>query len=290
MKKLVLANFLLALLLAVASLQALAQAAALVEGVQMPAWRERDGKRIPLVPGMELRRGDRIISGEDARVVLKLSEGSVVKLGEKGTLRLAEIEPTRELFKAALQVLEGAFRFTSDVAAKSRKRDVSVQIDKVTIGIRGTDVWGRSRGERQIVCLLEGAVEVGAEGETPVTMDQPRQFYRREQGVTQPVGFVEPQQLQQWSEEAEIAAGRGALRRGGRFSVQLALAEKEAAVRRTWEELREAGYPAEMQRRKDGDKVSFAVRIRHFPTREEAQLAADRLAGRFGIKEPVVTQ
>jgi len=36
-------------------------------------------------------------------------------------------------------------------------------------------------------------------------------------------------------------------------------------------------------RRKDGDKVSFAVRIRHLPTRAEAQALADRLKGRFGI-------
>ena len=84
---------LLALLLAAGSLQALAQPAAVIEGMQMPAWRERGGKRAPLVPGMELRAGDRILSGKEARVVVRLSEGSLVKLGENGTLRLAEIEP-----------------------------------------------------------------------------------------------------------------------------------------------------------------------------------------------------
>ena len=55
----------------------------------------------------------------------------------------------------------GAFRFNTDVAARSRKRDVSVGIQTVT-AIRGTDRWGRSRSDQQIVCLLEGAVEVGA--------------------------------------------------------------------------------------------------------------------------------
>ena len=45
-----------------------------------------------------------------------------------------------------------------------------------------------------------------------------------------------------------------------------------------------------MQRRKDGDKVSFAVRIRHFPTREVAQIVGDQLTGRYGIKDPKVTQ
>jgi len=42
----------LGLVLGRAALQAFAQPAALIEAVQMPAWRERDGKRMPLVPGM----------------------------------------------------------------------------------------------------------------------------------------------------------------------------------------------------------------------------------------------
>src|SRR6202008_4808533 len=158
-------------------------------GVQMPAWRERDGARLPLVPGMELRAGDRIVSGKDARIVLKMSEGSLVKLGENGRLVLAEVQPARELFKAALQVLEGAFRFTTDVPAKARKREVNVRLDQVTIGVRGTAFWGRSRAERQIVCLIEGAIQVGAAGEGPALMNQARQFYGGDKGKTQPVGF-----------------------------------------------------------------------------------------------------
>jgi hypothetical protein len=142
----------------------------------------------------------------------------------------------------------------------------------------------------QIVCLFEGVLEVGAAGEQAVTLDQPRQFYRREQGRTLPVGQVEPAQLDRWSQETEIGAGKGALRRGGRFALELATADKEAALRKTREDLREAGYAAEIQRRKDGDKLSFAVLIRHLPTREEAQMLADQLSGRYGVKEPTVVR
>jgi len=280
----------LALLLAVASVQAFGQPAAVIDGVQMPAWRERGGERVPLVPGMELRAGDRIISGKDSRVLVKLSEGSVVKLGENGSLRLAEVSASKELFRAALQVLEGAFRFTTDIAAKARKREVSVRVEQVTIGIRGTDFWGRSRAERQIVCLIEGAIQVGAAGEQPVTMNQPRQFYQRDKGKTQPVGLVEPAQLQQWAEQTEIGAGKGALRRGGRFSVQLGAADREQPLRAVRDQLREAGYPAEIAQRKDGAKLTYIVRIRQLPTREEAQVLADQLKGRFGAAEPSVIQ
>lgn len=280
---------LLALLLAVGSIPALAQPAAVIEGVQMPAWRERAGKRMPLVPGMELRAGDRILSGKEARVVVRLSEGSVVKLGENGTLRLAQIEPAREIFRAALEVLQGAFRFTTDVAAKARKREVSVRVDMVTIGVRGTDFWGRARAELQIVCLIEGAIQVGAPGEQPVTMDQPRQFYRRDKGSTQPVGRVEPKQLEQWALETDIEAGKGALRRGGRFSVVLFSAGEQAQANRVRDQLRDAGYPAAVASRKEGGKMSYVVRIRHLPSRDEARALAGRLKGSFGIRDPRVT-
>jgi len=279
----------LALLLTAASVQAMAQPAAVIEGVQMPAWRERDGNRVPLVPGMELRAGDRILTGKDSRILVRLSEGSVVKLGENGTLHLAELRLSKELFRAALQVLEGAFRFTTDVAAKARKREVSVRVEQVTIGVRGTDFWGRSRAERQVVCLIEGAIQVGAPGEQPVTMNQPRQFYRRDKGKTEPVGLVEAKQLEQWAQETDIEAGKGALRSGGRFSVQLAAAEKEEPLRAVRNQLREAGYPAEIAQRKEGDKLTYIVRIRQLPSRAEAQALAGQLKGKFEVQDPKVS-
>ena len=276
---------LLALLFAIVALPALAQPAAVIDGVQMPAWRERDGSRAPLVPGMALRTGDRIITGKDARVLITLYEGSVVKLGENGRLVIAEAKPSQELFKAALQVLEGAFRFTTDIAVKARKRDVTIAVDRVTIGIRGTDFWGRSRADRQIVCLIVGAIQVGAAGEKPVTLDQPRQFYQRDKGKTLPVGLVEAKQLGDWAVETEIADGKGALRRGGPFSVQVAASDKQdPALRAVRDQLREAGYPAEFAQRKEGDKITHIVRIQQLPSHEDAQALAAQLKGRYGIK------
>jgi hypothetical protein len=281
--------FFLALLLAFACSAALAQPAAVIEGLQMPAWRERDGTRVPLVPGMELRPGDRILTGKDSRVLVRMTEGSLVKLGENGRLVFAELQPSKELFRAVLQVLEGAFRFTTDLAAKGRKRDVAVKLEQVTIGIRGTDFWGRSRGERQVVCLIDGAIQVGADGEQPVTMNKPRQFYRRDKGKTEPVGLVEPKQLEEWSRETEIESGKGALRRGGRFSVQLAEAGTRSALLSLHEQVRAAGYPAEIAMRKERDRSSYIVRIRQLPSREEAQALANLLKGKFGVKEPRVS-
>src|SRR4051812_21145446 len=115
-------SFLPYLLLAIAlpaSGQAGAQpAAAVIEGVQMPAWIERSEgavapRRIPVSPGMALKTGDTLATGPGSRLLMKLSEGSLVKLGENAHLQLKELEPSESLFKAALGVLQGAFRFTT---------------------------------------------------------------------------------------------------------------------------------------------------------------------------------
>jgi len=279
----------LAAALALAATQALAAAAAMVEGVQMPAWVERGAQRIPLAPGMELKAGDQLSTGAGSRVVVKLSEGSVVKLGENGSLRIAELDPAREIFKAALNVLEGAFRFTTGVLAKGRQREVNLRVATVTAGIRGTDLWGRSRAKNEIVCLIEGQAEVGAEGEPAVTLDQPLQFYQRQEGRTQPVGFIAKQQLDQWASEVELEAGKGAARRGGRWSVSLARAGDQNDALRVYDELRSAGYPAEIFPAMDGDKRAYVVRIRSLPSKADAQALADRLRGKFGIDNPSVS-
>jgi len=206
----------LLLIASLLSFHVAAQVAATVEGVQTPAWVERDGKRTPLVPGMELKAGDQVITGAGSRIAIKLSEGSLVKLGENGTLRFTELSTRREVFKAVINVLQGAFRFTTDVAAKAQKREVSIGVSQVVAGIRGTDLWGRSRGNVQVVCLIEGRIEIAAPGDPALTLDQPRQFYRREGGKALPVGFIDAKQLADWAREVEIEPGRGVTRTKGK--------------------------------------------------------------------------
>ena len=280
----------LLLALAATPLPAPAQVAATVDGVQMPAWLVREGNRVPLTPGMQLRAGDEVHAGGGSRVVIRLAEGSTVKLGENGKLRFVELSPARELFKAALNVLEGAFRFTTDLVAKNRRREVSFRISTVTAGVRGTDIWGRSRPGNEIVCLIDGQVEVAADGEPPVTMDQPLQFYRRVNGATQPVGVVQPQQLEQWARETDIEPGKGAARAGGRFGVLAATAEDQNAALVLYDRLRAAGYPAEILPQRQADKLVYPVRIRQLASEADAQAIAERLRAEHDIPEPLVTR
>jgi hypothetical protein len=164
------------LALTIAAVSALAAPAAVVDAVQMPAWVERAGKAMPAAPGMELIATDTLRTGAGARLYIKLAEGSIVRLGENARLQLLDLVPERSgLVKGVLDVLSGAFRFTTEAAAKPRPRDFKLRVSTVTIGIRGTDLWGRSTPQDEIVCLIEGKIEIGAADEKPVVMDQQRQ-------------------------------------------------------------------------------------------------------------------
>ena len=265
---------------------------AVVEAVQMPAWVERGGLRVPLAPGMDLRVSDELRTGADARLLVKLADGSAVKLGESAQLRLATLQTRKDnVFVSAMNVLQGAFRFTTDALAKPRRRDVTVTVATVTAGIRGTDLWGKAASDRDIVCLIEGRVEVSRQGDPTVTMDQPLSFYIAPRG--QPalaVAPVNPEQLKQWAAETEIADGQGAARRGGRWKVVLASGESENEVLGVYQQVRAAGFAAELQPRRVEGRRAYDVRIAGFPSQAEAEALARSLDGKYGVSSPRVTQ
>ena len=83
-----------------------------------------------------------------------------MKLGENVEIGLNAFGRRDDgVFTAGLDVVKGAFRLTTDLFRRYLvKRAINVRIGTVTAGIRGTDIWGRSDGERDFVCLLEGHI------------------------------------------------------------------------------------------------------------------------------------
>lgn len=268
-----------------------AQPQAIVEAVQMPAWVERGGAKIPLVPGMELKGTDQLRTGANAKLLLKMGEGSLVKLGEGGSLRLDQLtEGKDKVFTAALNVLQGAFRFTTTALQKQRKRNIDITIATVTAGIRGTDVWGKAAADRDIVCLIEGKIEVQRGQDRPFLMDQPLSFYIAPKNAPPlPVAPVDPEQLRQWATETEIEAGKGAARRGGKWKVLAASVETQEEALKLYDALRAAGYAAEIRPAMAGEKRIYDVRLAHLPSRAEAEALAAAIRGKMGVTEPKVS-
>jgi hypothetical protein len=267
---------------------------AVVEAVQMPAWVERGSASIPLAPGMALRDRDRVRTGDSARVLLRMAEGSTVKLGAKGSLLLDNLrmQPKENVFAASMKVFEGAFRFTTNALVRFRgRRQVEVTISTVTAGIRGTDLWGKAAADRDIVCLIEGIIEVRRGADAPFTMDQPLMFYIAPRDKPPlPVAPVAKEQLEQWAAETEIQAGRGASRRGGKWKVVLATVDTQQDALKLYDAVRAAGYAAVIRPDQAQGKHTYDVRIAQLPSKAEAQALADALHGTMGVSEPRVSR
>jgi FecR protein len=221
-----------------------------VEGVVSPAWVERANQREPLSAGMQLNDKDKIITGDRARVMLRMAEGSAVKLGENATLALDNLSEKKNAdnssaFGASLNVIKGAFRFTTGVFGKPRaQRNVDVKLGTVTAGIRGTDLWGRSIGTEDLVCLLEGRISVRHDNQEFV-MNEPLQFFIAPRNAKSlPIGKAPKKQIEEWSQETEITEGLGATRAGGRLRVELLRTVDQNAAHALESRLKEAGYPA----------------------------------------------
>ena len=261
-----------------------AAAVATIEAVQVPAWLDRGGLTVPAAPGTELQAGDTLRTGSGARLLLKLSEGSVVKLGENAQFTLESADRKNKVFQAALSVLNGAFRFTTAALAKSQPRDVQVKVARnFTIGIRGTDLWGRGREDKDIVCLIEGKIDVTGNDSKTEKLDQPLQFFRSTRTAPpEPVALLEAKQLEIWAAETEITPGKAAIGKGTWKVIISGPASREAAQAAN-RKLRAAGYPAE----KNGDA---SVVIGHLNGEAEAKDLADRLVAEFGFADVKVSK
>ena len=239
------------LMLAATSVLAAESPVIVVEGVQMPGWVEHaSGARDPL---------------------------AIVNM--------------RDLVTASLDVVKGAFRFTTQALYKFRgDRDIKVRIATITTGIRGTDLWGKADATRDVVCLIEGKITV-VRAEEAFTMGEPMSFYiAPKDKPAEPVAKVSQKQLDEWSAETEIAAGKGAIRKGGKWRVYLAEVGTQDEALKIYDDLRNGGYAAEIRPLKKEEATTFRVRISNLTSKQEAATLGGALKGQFGITEFRVSQ
>ena len=258
---------------------ALAVSAGVVEAVQLPAWLDRGGLTVPVSPGIALLAGDSLRTGTGARLLLKLEEGSLVKLGENARFAIEKAQPKNGVFDAALSVVTGAFRFTTQALAKSTKRDVKIRVGQnVTIGIRGTDLWGRGREDKDIVCLIEGKIEITGNDNKVLTLDQPLQLFQSTRSTPpEPLTSLPPAQLDVFAAETEIEFGKGTTAKGNRKVIVAGFGTRDEA-RQAMRGLRTNGYPAEIT-------PDNTVMIDKMESELSARQLAVQLKGGSGFKE-----
>ena len=225
---------------------ALAAPVGKIDSLQAPAWLDRGGLSVPAAPGIELYAGDGLRTGKSARLLIALNEGSIVRLGENASFEVNKVERKPGIFTAALSVVEGAFRFSTRVLSKAQPREINISVARnATIGIRGTDLWGRGREDKDIVCLIEGKIDVTGNNNLTLRLDQPLQFFQSKRNAPpEPVSFLDRKQLDIWAQETELSPGTGATPDGQWKIVFDNFASRDALLTAS-RALRNAGYGVE---------------------------------------------
>lgn len=263
---------------------------AVVEAVQAPAWVERGERRLPLAPGMELENRDRLLTGGGARAVVQLADGSAVKLGENVSVAVnAMRQGDKGYFSAALDIARGAFRLTTDIFRRYQsQRAINIRTGTVTIGIRGTDLWGRSNDDKDLVCLIEGRIAVSHPLGEPAELTEPLQFYGADKGQAPgPVASVDRGQLAQWALETELRDGAGTRQAGGRWSLNFGSFDKDGALA-LHDQLSAAGFAGRLRPVRVSGGYRYEVRLGQLVSEREAQVLADRLARDLHVAAPAV--
>ena len=262
-----------------------------VEALQMPAWLTRDGKRQPLALGAQLRNGDVITTGEGSRVLLRLAEGSAVKLGENARFELNNMSRMRdhnqERFSAMLGVRQGAFRFTTPPADKSRgARSIDVRFPTVTASVSGTDIWGKSADSGEVIALIEGKINVTRKGDAPVAMSEANTVYvAPPDGPPRPLTAITLAQLNAYAQETEVQPGAGTVAKVGNYKIYAARTPNQEEALAVYERLRDAGYAAAIQPAMSGGKQVYQVRIVGFLSEADGVAVAVKLRVQLGLQD-----
>jgi hypothetical protein len=267
---------------------AFADSGTTVAAVQLPAWVERGGRVVPVRPGFVIEPGDVLITGGKGRVHVDTPDGSILKLGSSGRIGMDKLSVRADtdgqgLFEGALNVVKGAFRFTTRLAGRAAKRDVRVRVGVVTAGVRGTDIWGKSDDEKDLVCLLEGQISIASDGTPEQAMDQALSFYVVPKGqAPKPIVPVDPTKVtDEWMPQTEMQPDVPTLNADGDYMV-IALSQTSAeGAEFIASKLAESGYPAEVD---TADGRYFRVSLRYFATLAEAVQAAASLEDIGGIR------
>lgn len=93
---------------------------------------------------MQVLVGDRIVTGHNTRIALKMTDGAVLTLGADTEFAINDYRYSQQAQQgsASLELVKGAFRAVTGAIGKLKERDFRVKTAVGVIGIRGTDFWG----------------------------------------------------------------------------------------------------------------------------------------------------
>ncbi len=107
-----------------------------------------------LGPGSPVFAGDRIRTGNDTRLELRMADQAVITLGDDTEFTVGEFEAGER--GRVLGLVQGVFLAASGTLRDGRLSPATLYTPLAVIGVRGTTVWGVQSPEKLQVVLLDG--------------------------------------------------------------------------------------------------------------------------------------
>lgn len=111
-----------------------------VQTLQGNVWIERDGQRLAVAPGAEIRRGDLVRTGAPGAVGIVLSDHSSISLGSGSALAFDtyDFDPREGRFALVMRMVKGSFAYLSGLIGKLSPESIRLKVPDATIAVRGT--------------------------------------------------------------------------------------------------------------------------------------------------------
>ncbi len=132
--------------------------------------RSADGTLRVAAVGAEVRVGDRISTGADARLAIAFEDGTRVFLGPRSVFVVNAFAIAGEEPAFFATIAQGAFRMLTGALARARPRSIRLSSPVATVGIRGTHFGGEVSPTSATIVLLDPE-EAGAKTAIEVSND-----------------------------------------------------------------------------------------------------------------------
>jgi hypothetical protein len=117
---------------------------------------------IPAKAGDEITRGDTLSTAADSRLLLVFKDGTQLTLGERAEafIEYFVYNPIKKKGAAFVEIVKGAFRFTSGRIREFSDKRVEVRAGSLTFAAEGSDFWGGPMDDAYAFLLISGLLEV----------------------------------------------------------------------------------------------------------------------------------
>jgi len=254
-----------------------------------------DGSMRILSQKSEIQSGDTLNTQKDSYAQIKFADGAQITLKPNTSVKIeafnfVESEPQKDSFLYSL--VKGGLRAVSGLVGKRGDAEAyKMETATATIGIRGTDVWGKAEPTRDFVVLLEGKIDIQRGDEPAQRMETPMSLFMAPKGIaTLPIAPVDPNDLQRWAQETELQDESGVVTSDGAWTLHLASYRKHSGATQVLQTLHDAGYAAYAEGVTVGGGEWTRLSVGGFASRADAEAVARSLQTQFVFPEPWVTQ